>query len=64
MNQANSQALTLTVKQAAELLQLSEDLVYNLVHRQDFPSFRIGRKILIDRQRLETWVSQQNEMEV
>lgn len=52
--------LTLTVKETAEILNLSEDLVYRLTHRSDFPAFRIGRKVLVDRQRLEAWVAQQS----
>ena len=45
--------LWLTVKQAAQLLQLSEDTVYPLTHRADFPAVRIGRTIRIARRRLE-----------
>ena len=45
--------LWLTVKQTAQLLQLSEDVVYPLTHRADFPAVRIGRAIRIDRRRLE-----------
>lgn len=47
--------LWLTVKQTAQLLQLSEDVVYPLTHRADFPAVRIGRAIRIDRRRLEEW---------
>lgn len=44
----------LTVKQAAEYLQL----FYNLTHRADFPAVRIGRTIRIDRPRLDEWFSE------
>lgn len=47
--------LWLTVKQTAQLLQLSEDVVYPLTHRKDFPAVRVGRAIRIDRRRLEEW---------
>lgn len=50
--------LWLTVKQAAQLLQLSEDIVYPMTHRADFPAVRIGRTIRIDR-RLEDWAAEQ-----
>ena len=47
--------LWLTVKQTAQLLQLSENVVYPLTHRKDFPAVRVGRAIRIDRRRLEEW---------
>lgn len=53
--------LWLTVKQAAQLLQLSEDVVYPLTHRSDFPAVRIGRTIRIDRRRLEDWAAEQTK---
>ena len=53
--------LWLTVKQAAQLLQLSEDTVYPMAHRQDFPAVRIGRAIRIDRRRLEEWAAAQTK---
>lgn len=53
--------LWLTVKQAAQLLQLSEDVVYPLTHRADFPAVRIGRTIRIDRRRLEEWAAEQTK---
>lgn len=56
--------LWLTVKQAAQLLQLSEDTVYPLTHRSDFPAVRIGRVIRIDRRRLEEWAAEQTKVEV
>lgn len=49
--------LWLTVKQTAQLLQLSEDVVYPLTHRADFPAVRVGRAIRIDRRRLEEWAN-------
>ncbi len=49
--------LWLTVKQTAQVLQLSEDKIYELVHRADFPARRVGRAIRIDRRRLEEWAS-------
>ena len=53
--------LWLTVKQAAQLLQLSEDVVYPLTHRSDFPAVRIGRTIRIDRRCLEDWAAEQTK---
>lgn len=49
----------LNVHQAAEYLSVCDEVVYTLVHREDFPGFRIGRIWRIDAQRLGEWVSRQ-----
>lgn len=43
--------------EVAQLLQLSEDVVYPLIHRADFPAVRI------DRRRLEKWAAAQTKGE-
>lgn len=50
----------LNVQQAAEYLGVCDEVVYTLVHREDFPGFRIGRIWRIDAQRLGEWVRQQS----
>lgn len=60
MARKKEQPLLLTVSQAAELLQLSDDVVYTLTHRADFPALRIGRSIRINRDLLQTWLNQNN----
>jgi excisionase family DNA binding protein len=47
------QKLTLSVPEAAKLLGISRGLAYEAVRRGDIPSVKIGRKILVPRQRLE-----------
>lgn len=59
MNTTTQAPLTLDIKGAAALLGVSDDLMYKFVHRADFPSFRMGRKILIDRRKLEAWLDTQ-----
>lgn len=51
--------LVLNVHEAAEYLKVCDETVYNLVYREDFPAFRIGRIWRIDAQRLGEWVSRQ-----
>ena len=51
--------IALTVTEAAELLGVSRPTVYQLINREDFPSFRIGARRLISRSGLERWVQQQ-----
>lgn len=53
-------AMLLTVAQAAELLQLGRDTTYQLTHRSDFPSIRVGRAVRINRAALQAWLDQNN----
>lgn len=39
-------------------LGLSYATAYNLTKEKDFPSFRIGKRILIDRDGLEKWINE------
>jgi excisionase family DNA binding protein len=57
--QARIKRLTLTVAEAAETLSVSIPTVYELVHRDGFPSLRVGRKWLVSRTGLETWIASQ-----
>lgn len=52
--------MLLTVPQAAKLLQLGRDQVYNLTHRADFPAVRIGRNVRINREQLQSWLNENN----
>lgn len=51
--------LTLTVEELAAVLNISRPSAYSLVKQKDFPSFRIGKKILIDKSALPGWISNQ-----
>lgn len=51
--------LTLSVPETAELLGVSVPLVYQLVKRADFPSFKIGTRTLISRRLLEEWLDRE-----
>ncbi len=46
----------LTVKQLQQQLKLSKHGAYNLVKDPDFPTVRIGRKILIPADKLQLWI--------
>lgn len=52
---------TLTVDELKETLGISRTEAYELVKQDDFPSFRIGKKILISKQGLQQWISRQIE---
>ena len=53
--------VALTVPEMAEALGIGLSSAYELIHRADFPSFRIGRSVRISRARLVEWVEQQSE---
>ena len=51
--------VALTVPEMAEALGIGLSSAYNLVHRADFPSFRVGRAVRVSRARLNEWVEAQ-----
>ena len=65
MESPKKMRITLTVAEAAELLGVSLPTAYELAHSEGFPTLRIGRKLLISRVGLESWVDRRasNEAE-
>ena len=55
-------SLTLTVKETAAALGVSENKVYDLVHQQQIPFIRLGRLIKIPRHGLEVWLESQSRV--
>ena len=49
--------LLLNVKQLAALLGVSDSSVYELIQEDDFPSLRIGKRIVIPKEELRKWIS-------
>ena len=49
--------LLLNVKQLADLLGISDSSVYELIQEDDFPSLRIGKRIVIPKEELREWIS-------
>jgi len=54
-----TEKITLTVKEMQNMLGISRTEAYALVNQDDFPSFRIGKKILISRTGLYQWIDRQ-----
>lgn len=52
-----STKMTLSVKEAAELIRISKPKMYALIHKNEIPSIYVGKKILIARQALLDWLS-------
>lgn len=53
--------VALTVPEVAQALGIGLSSAYELVHRADFPAFRIGRAVRVSRARLNDWVNAQAE---
>ncbi len=51
-------SLIVSVPEAAELLGVSDDLVYELTERGNLPCIRLGRRKLIPRQAIDALVEQ------
>ena len=49
----------LTVPEVAGLLRISRNLAYELVAQGELPSFRLGSRIRIPRDRLSNWLTRQ-----
>ena len=55
---------TMTVKEMAEALSIGSVTAYQLVNSEGFyPAFRIGRKILVNREKLQEWLNEQTKEE-
>ena len=51
----------LTVKELAEFMNINLNRAYQLKHRADFPSLRLGRKIVISRNKLFQWIDEKSD---
>ena len=54
-----TEKLTMSAQEAAEALGVSLPILRDLTHREDFPSLRVGRRVLVSRAGLERWVQEQ-----
>jgi len=49
--------LLLNVKEVAQLLGVSDSSVYELIAEEDFPSLRIGKRIVVPKEELQKWIT-------
>lgn len=49
--------LLLNVKQLVDLLGVSDSSVYELIQEDDFPSLRIGKRIVVPKEELRKWIT-------
>lgn len=52
-------SLTLTVPQMAKELNISRNTAYELTKQKGFPCFRVGKRVLINRDMLQAWLDEQ-----
>ena len=54
--------LTLKAREAAEVLRISKSKVYELARSESFPAVRIGKRVVIPRDKLIQWMNAQAEV--
>jgi len=54
--------LTLKAREAAEVLRISKSKVYELARTESFPAVRIGKRVVIPRDKLIQWMNDQAEV--
>lgn len=59
MSETKKTCITLNAPELAKLLGISRSAAYNLMHRADFPSFRIGKRLLVTQDKVFEWVDAQ-----
>lgn len=52
--------LTYTVPEVAKLLGVNKIAAYRLAQQKNFPSIRIGRRIVVSKAGLERWLDSQS----
>ena len=53
---ANELPAVLNANQLAEVLGISRAGAYQLMHREDFPTLHIGKRMLVPRDKLLAWI--------
>ena len=56
----DSLPITLSVRDVANVLGISRVGAYNLCHSKGFPSMRIGKRILVSKDRFIEWLESQS----
>ena len=54
--------LTLNAREAAGVLRISKSKVYELARTESFPAVRIGKRVVIPRDKLIEWMKEQAEV--
>jgi len=49
----------LSVKEISKILGIGINQTYELVKKEGFPSFRVGQKFLVPKEKFEEWINEQ-----
>ena len=52
---------TLNAAQVAEVLGIAKNTAYTLMHSEGFPTIRVGKRMLVPKQKLLQWMDDQLE---
>lgn len=50
----------LTIDEVADILKISKPTVYNIIHSDGFPKFKVGRSWRVDEQLLLKWIQEKS----
>lgn len=53
--------LVISVPEAAQLLGISASKMYEVVRIQGFPAIRVGKRVLVNAKKLESWLDEMTE---
>ena len=51
--------MAMSVEQMADELAIGRNVAYQIIRQPGFPSFMIGRRVLISRKGLQSWIDEQ-----
>lgn len=54
--------LAVSAAEAARLLGISRPTLYQYIGRDDFPSFRVGNRVLVSVAGLQEWIDRQTKV--
>ena len=60
LTQGSEPRMTMTVEEMGTELGISRATAYHLAQQKDFPSFMIGKRVLISREGLRAWIEKQH----
>lgn len=58
MKNLENESLVYTINELAENLKISKSSAYQLARNKDFPTIRIGKRILIPVSKLKEWLTE------
>ena len=61
INNYDELPMFINAKLLAELFGVSRASAYELMREKNFPSFRIGKRILVSKENLRTWIESRSE---